>query len=137
MQLRSSNILLQMTNSCALYDLSGLYLFAGKAEQAMKDAYDQMHAVKPALISFHGVVKDTSEHDHHWCPDGATYIQEFVAYIRDNHLGEVIEGPIVENATRHRGHFVQACVWAPDHKALDAWWRSTSSIWSRKSSQLS
>lgn len=74
---------------------------------------------KSCLLVFHGVV-DAPEwaKNHQWC-QGCNYIQEFVAYIRQYNLGEVVEGARAENRANHPGHIIQACTWAPNYDAIE------------------
>ncbi len=109
-------------SSCAIMEISGLCRFAGKPDEAMFSFHSHAGCNRACLVSFHGVVdaRPSEKETDRWCV-GCNYIQEFVAFIRDNNMGEVVPGAKAENKSAHPGHIVQAVTWAPDYKAIDKW----------------
>lgn len=111
-------ILLQTMSSCAISDMSGLCSFGGRPAAALKEFYTQTLYSTPCLVCFHGVVEAPPKEIHSlWC-QGCTYIQDFVTYVREHKLGDIVEGAKAENKKFHPGHIIQGVIWAPDYDAI-------------------
>lgn len=135
-----NNIGYQSMSSCAMSDLSGLCRYGGAPEKAMADFMKKVGNytfARSCLICYHGVIDAAPEERDEkggWCR-GCKYVQEFTAFIREHHLGTVVEGAQAENPI-HPGHIIQAYIWAPDYAALDRWTAATSAA-SKKSVVIS
>jgi hypothetical protein len=70
------------------------------------------------LYVFSGPVGEDSNTE-----DNVDYAPRFAQFIRENKLGIVAYGPIVENTKFHVGRPGQVFIWAPDDKALKAWYK--------------
>lgn len=106
-----------MMSSCAIADMSGLCNFGGKPKAALEEFWQQCFG-RYCLICIHGVVDAKEDKNSSaWCR-GCTYLQEFVAFVRENKLGDIVEGAMAENKTMHPGHIVQGVIWAPDYPAI-------------------
>lgn len=122
-------LVLQGLASCALGEISGLVKYRDAPDRAMRDFYLQSKHEHPVIIVFCGVVKNTvgtGDLADEWC-NGCKYSQQFTAFIRQNKMGEVIEGVERENINHHRGHFIRVYTWAPDYAAITAWYNETGS----------
>lgn len=53
-----------------------------------------------------------------------TYLQNFLAYIKENKLGAVTGSVIRSNRAVHPEHMDRIFVWAPDHPNLRKWWEA-------------
>lgn len=72
------------------------------------------------LTSFY--VFSAGPEDSRYGNDWQNYGTSFAAYIKRHKLGKISTPGRFQNARYHAGHTCQAWIWAPDQKAVVAWW---------------
>lgn len=117
-------MLIRQTSCCALYEISGISMYSGRAYDAMielcKLIYPREDSQAAAFYLFTGVIGYRKGSNIGRNPP--TYVDDFTKFIKERGLGDVIATPPAFNRTGHPTHRDRVCVWTPAPIVLKQWW---------------